>query len=448
MALGRSFDSLVKALKGGAFLNVGTTANTVASGNDSRIVNALDKNKNLSDVQDKLTSCRNIQAFPLRGSLGNTNLNTIGHIGAEGLWYQERGGHGAIGYPLNNIAGSLMIQRAGDVSTTHTFVEWNSGRTWTRTYTGQAWTPWSETLLNTRNLADVSDKETSLKNIGGFPFKGALADKAPNNLKGNDYGIWYQPFSANATVSRGYPEGVGAGTLEIYQNFADGANGCVQIYRDYNNKEKIFSRVYQARNSSWSAWTQLLTSEDNLASVKDKEQARRNLEIYRAIYPVGIVVMFDSGTNPNTTFYGTTWAEIKDGRAVRSSPNGTTNTLGSDSFTLTEANIPKHTHTISGTISANGNHNHWGGWNGPGNSVWDEKLPNEDGWTAAVRLTGRGLDTSGTNNQGQHDRRRTTTAGSHSHTFSGSVSTAYNSPTTAVTHYGASKYYRMWKRVS
>lgn len=56
MAKGWSFDALIAALKGAAFLNVGTTANTVAAGDDSRIVNALQKGNNLRDVADITTS--------------------------------------------------------------------------------------------------------------------------------------------------------------------------------------------------------------------------------------------------------------------------------------------------------------------------------------------------------------------------------------------------------
>src|SRR5699024_1563359 len=150
----------------------------------------------------------------------------------------------------------------------------------------------------------------------------------------------------------------------------------------------------------------------------DKAQARKNLEIYSAVYPVGSVIKFDNGANPNSAFPGTIWTEVKDGRIIRSSPNYATNNFGYDSFTLNEANIPKHTHSITGTIGANGNHTHWDGWNAPGNSIWDEKLPNESEWDAALRLTGRGLETSGTNNQGTHGRRRTSLAGSHSHPIS------------------------------
>lgn len=43
MAKGWSFNGLVRALKGAAFLDVGTAANTVAAGDDSRIVNALNR---------------------------------------------------------------------------------------------------------------------------------------------------------------------------------------------------------------------------------------------------------------------------------------------------------------------------------------------------------------------------------------------------------------------
>ncbi|MEG5498250.1 phage tail protein [Enterobacter bugandensis] len=48
-------------LKGAAVLDVGTTANTVAAGNDSRIVNALQKRNNLSDVVDKRQARENLE---------------------------------------------------------------------------------------------------------------------------------------------------------------------------------------------------------------------------------------------------------------------------------------------------------------------------------------------------------------------------------------------------
>lgn len=152
MAKGYSLGGLIKALGSAAFLDVGKGTGQVAAGDDSRIVNALDKTKNLSDVPNKLEACKNIQAFPLRGSLGNIGIDKLGAPISEGLWYQERDGHGAVGYPLDNITGSLMVQRTGDRSAAQTFVEASSGRTWTRAWTGKFWTGWGETLLNTRKI--------------------------------------------------------------------------------------------------------------------------------------------------------------------------------------------------------------------------------------------------------------------------------------------------------
>lgn len=60
MAKGWSFGALVAALKNGAFLDVGTTANTLAAGNDTRIVNALQRGQNLADLLDKVVSRSNL----------------------------------------------------------------------------------------------------------------------------------------------------------------------------------------------------------------------------------------------------------------------------------------------------------------------------------------------------------------------------------------------------
>lgn len=72
-------------LKGAAMLDVGSTAGTVAAGNDTRIVNALQKGNNLSDLSDKAVS---------RGNLGlkNAALRDVGsasgnvlEVGAFGI---------------------------------------------------------------------------------------------------------------------------------------------------------------------------------------------------------------------------------------------------------------------------------------------------------------------------------------------------------------------------
>ncbi|BFI53717.1 phage tail protein [Yersinia pseudotuberculosis] len=73
-------------LGGASSLNVGTTAGTVAAGNDSRIVGALQSNSNLSDVPNKPAARGNL-------GLGNSSvLNTANNAemaaGSSTIWGQ------------------------------------------------------------------------------------------------------------------------------------------------------------------------------------------------------------------------------------------------------------------------------------------------------------------------------------------------------------------------
>lgn len=73
MAKGWSFGALTEALKGAAFLDIGIGANSVAAGNDSRIVNALQKGNNLSDVAD-ITTARNTLFAAYRNGDANVDF--------------------------------------------------------------------------------------------------------------------------------------------------------------------------------------------------------------------------------------------------------------------------------------------------------------------------------------------------------------------------------------
>lgn len=73
MAKGWSFGALIKALKGAAFLDIGTVANSVAAGNDSRIVGAVQKSKNLSDLTDYTAARNQISAAFVYGD-GNVDF--------------------------------------------------------------------------------------------------------------------------------------------------------------------------------------------------------------------------------------------------------------------------------------------------------------------------------------------------------------------------------------
>ncbi|QFG06698.1 putative tail fiber protein [Proteus phage Myduc] len=436
MAKGWSFDSLVKALKDGAFLNIGKTKGTVAAGDDSRIVNALDRNKNLSDVDNKYQSLVNIGGFPYKGLLtSKDNLNNL-----RGKSY---GIHtcntNSVSTPENNYpintAGSLSIYPTGGDDCVQIYHPFGRPQFYKRQYyaLGGGWQKWESFSSNSDNLASIVDPISACINIGGFPVRGGIGGKNLNSIEGTSFGIWYNNYDGNATTGNNYPVNV-AGTLQVYQNRANGNRSCTQVYIGWNNPRQFWIRNGYFDNGvmNWTSWESPLFASQNLSDVASTSKALTNLKVYSAIYPVGIVIIFDSSTNPNSTFPGTVWSEIRDGRAVRAATStGNTGLIGSDSFTLTEANIPKHTHNVTGTISTAGEHDHKGGWNGPGERVEDNE------WR----------DTSGTNNQGQHNRRRTSSAGSHNHSFSGTVSTAYNSDTKAITHMGASRYYKLWKRV-
>lgn len=64
---GWSFGALTDALKSAAFLDVGVVSGTVAAGNDSRIVNALQKGNNLSDLTDYAAARNKLSAAYVNG---------------------------------------------------------------------------------------------------------------------------------------------------------------------------------------------------------------------------------------------------------------------------------------------------------------------------------------------------------------------------------------------
>ena len=164
-----------------------------------------------------------------------------------------------------------------------------------------------------------------------------------NGVNLNDFnsldhvGVYVQEANVNALGGSNYPS-PNAGCLEVLPN----AGGVIQRYTVYTGENATFVR--SCYTGTWSAWKRYLT--DNI--------------IYNAVYPVGICIQFDANVNPNTTFPGTTWAQIVDGRQVRAAENaaaiGTTG--GADSATLTTAMMPVHSHSIAQHTHTVAAHNH------------------------------------------------------------------------------------------
>ena len=75
------------------------------------------------------------------------------------------------------------------------------------------------------------------------------------------------------------------------------------------------------------------------------------------MHPVGSVYLAIGGTDPNVLYAGTTWVRQTGGVLYMSDSSADDGvTVGSDSKTLVEANLPSHTHSasITGSISASG----------------------------------------------------------------------------------------------
>lgn len=124
------------------------------------------------------------------------------------------------------------------------------------------WGMWNQQTASWQPLAieqggtGARDAGGARINIGAF-YKQRTALESNfniNNLTGNNDGVYYQPMTANATPSNGYPEGAGAGHLIVWQNNANGGTGCRQEYYPFSNVDVWYLRTYQANTNQWTAW--------------------------------------------------------------------------------------------------------------------------------------------------------------------------------------------------
>ncbi|SAH34438.1 phage tail-collar fiber domain-containing protein [Enterobacter hormaechei] len=100
-------------------------------------------------------------------------------------------------------------------------------------------------------------KPTAL-DVGAVPYRGQLGTDDLNTVTGTKYGRFCQGLSANATVARHYPI-TEAGSLDVHQTFANGAEGCVQEYRTFNSR-RIFVRTYNPDGAVWTDWCEYYTT--------------------------------------------------------------------------------------------------------------------------------------------------------------------------------------------
>lgn len=153
--------------------------------------------------------------------------------------------------------------------------------------------------------------------------------------------------------------------------------------------------------------------------------------LWKRIYPVGSIYMSVNNTNPST-FLGGTWVAWGQGRVpvgVGTSDRtfAANESGGYSTHTLTEAQMPAHTHTVSGTAVSNGAHYHRAGYQ------------RQDNYGSGA------LDAMHWSNYSDGSV-STSTDGAHTHTVSGTAaskgsSQAHNNLQPYITCY-------MWKRTA
>lgn len=164
-------------------------------------------------------------------------------------------------------------------------------------------------------------------------------------------GVHYQDYDAYASTANGYPAGAQAGTLEVLPHNANKPGRVMQRYTTYGTLRCwIRSQGYATENDAFTPWKEFINADT----------------IYKAIYPIGIVLQFDNATNPNNMFTGTVWEQIDDGRSARAATSpeaGTTvgqigSVDGSDTATIAVTNLPGHTHGMQNHTHGIAAHSH------------------------------------------------------------------------------------------
>lgn len=96
----------------------------------------------------------------------------------------------------------------------------------------------------------------------------------------------------------------------------------------------------------------------NIISISKKFRTTPSMStVFNAIYPVGSVYLTFNEENPDVLFGGT-WERIRDRYLYASGNVETGKTGGSRKVTITESNLPKHTHKVKPHTHSVPNHTH------------------------------------------------------------------------------------------
>jgi len=149
---------------------------------------------------------------------------------------------------------------------------------------------------------------------------------------------------------------------DYYANYDGGANEDVVITETNQvmTRDELTDAIKQLQDELKKTNTKL-DSTTTVANTANKTANDLNNSFLEKTYPVGSIYVSNSNTNPGTIFGGT-WVAFGSGRTLVGVSTSDTNyntvekTGGSNSqsITLTTANLPSHTHTVTakGTVSS------------------------------------------------------------------------------------------------
>ncbi|MEZ2693934.1 phage tail protein [Hafnia alvei] len=238
----------------------------------------LEKNKNLSDLNDKPQARKNLAL----GTAATSNVqksatdSTANALMANGAW-----GIGTSGLVMKDsdilsptsIGNAFFVQGGGADNHFGSYgagvhISYGTGGGNTLRLTANLFVDASgnlsvEWLEVNRNDGAVKAKrlqklygplnKPTATDISAFPVRGMIASGVNlNTLTGTKEGFYYQPVSASATAALNYPTQA-AGSLCVIKNGANGNDGCIQEYRPYNSTV-IFRRTYDLASNRWSGW--------------------------------------------------------------------------------------------------------------------------------------------------------------------------------------------------
>ncbi|HAX6874928.1 TPA: hypothetical protein JTO19_000357 [Escherichia coli] len=189
--------------------------------------------------------------------LGSQDLNTIDAT-MVGAHFQPTDANALTtrNYPIQQ-AGSLLVLQTlsggtANAACTQEYSTYSSQRKFYRTKTNTGWTDWVE-AYTTRNLPTIKDQ-------GGFGYQYNIGNVDINDAQftGNNPGLYVQTATANATLANHYPVTV-AGSLVVYQNGANNAASCTQLYYPFNTDDVWMRRLVYSNPtaSAWSTWRKI-----------------------------------------------------------------------------------------------------------------------------------------------------------------------------------------------